>query len=840
MKLENEFNNLLDFSLAMFAKRIGLPIEREIELRVEDAAKLLNYAESLSRRARTSEDRQLCIVICGLLHEHAKVEWQAVNAYVAEILIRLGLNPTARMIHGAGSFNNFRSLGNAFSDLQAYLNVEQHKVNVLGHELVLSGFQKRVWDAITEHRFVGISAPTSAGKSYILVGKIVEELSRGDGQVAFVVPTISLMNQVTRDLKESLTKYNLSDVRVLRSVSERVSRDNKKTVYVLTQERALAALGQDPQRSIFDNLRLLVVDEVQNIERVSNESNERSMILMEVIQEFLSSVKPAKVIFSGPRVSNIRDLVRTWAGEDGFCEVDDLPAVINVTYSFRKIKRSKKVRFSQYIAGAPTRHVDIVDDHSLGTKILRKREYKSDAHRFIQHILGHLEDEGGTIVFSKSSAQATATASALAALRTKSRTNLKLLSLKEYAAETVHPQYALCDVVSKGVVYHHGKMPHHIRHAVEKVFKSGDAKSLVCTSTLMQGVNLPAKNIIIRNPAVGTESLSGYEFANLRGRAGRLMKDFVGRAIVIDDEAFEQEQISLDASVSKDLDYNFRSKFENYRQEILGLLMTSNTVKASSNISAELVTYIRQMILRFGESAGARLEQVGIRVEPEMLARVASDMRSLEVSREVCHSNPFWDPHDLDRLSGLVKAGRIPKIPASPYEGSFSLYGALNVLRKDFKTYFDKYLQLDHDGALRSACSMAETWARGESLRKVIEPANWLVKSEKDVDKRLATVHDKIAFGMTKLLKPVVQLQDPDNQILSYIETGAFDPRVRALMTLGLARETSIRVANEVRDYSFLSDETLDFSRLQKALAVAQRSSSLSEWDVSQLTDLAL
>ncbi|MBB6454872.1 replicative superfamily II helicase [Salirhabdus euzebyi] len=70
---------------------------------------------------------------------------------------------------------------------------------------------------------------------------------------------------------------------------------------------------------------------------------------------------------------------------------------------------------------------------------------------------------------------------------------------------------------------------------------------VVCTTTLMQGVNLPAKNIITRNPnlfikaksAGDNPKLTGYEFSNLRGRAGRLMNDFVGRSIVLDEPAFE-------------------------------------------------------------------------------------------------------------------------------------------------------------------------------------------------------------------------------------------------------------------------------------------------------------
>jgi hypothetical protein len=56
---------------------------------------------------------------------------------------------------------------------------------------------------------------------------------------------------------------------------------------------------------------------------------------------------------------------------------------------------------------------------------------------------------------------------------------------------------------------------------------------MVCTTTLMQGVNLPAQNVIVRTPNLyvkkqyGREpKLSRYEFANLRGRAGLYMKIF--------------------------------------------------------------------------------------------------------------------------------------------------------------------------------------------------------------------------------------------------------------------------------------------------------------------------
>lgn len=91
-----------------------------------------------------------------------------------------------------------------------------------------------------------------------------------------------------------------------------------------------------------------------------------------------------------------------------------------------------------------------------------------------------------------------------------------------YIENSVHKNYSLAECVQKGVAYHHGKMPSHIRVVIEKAFSQLLFKTIVCTTTLMQGVNLPAKNIVARNPNLFTKKsndnakLTGYEFANLR------------------------------------------------------------------------------------------------------------------------------------------------------------------------------------------------------------------------------------------------------------------------------------------------------------------------------------
>ena len=87
--------------------------------------------------------------------------------------------------------------------------------------------------------------------------------------------------------------------------------------------------------------------------------------------------------------------------------------------------------------------------------------------------------------------------------------------------------------IRKGIVYHYGDLPPFVRGGIEELASKGYFKIIACTSTLLQGVNIPAQNIYVYNPSNYTTPLSNLEFWNLVGRAGRMGHDFVGNIILI-------------------------------------------------------------------------------------------------------------------------------------------------------------------------------------------------------------------------------------------------------------------------------------------------------------------
>lgn len=91
----------------------------------------------------------------------------------------------------------------------------------------------------------------------------------------------------------------------------------------------------------------------------------------------------------------------------------------------------------------------------------------------------------------------------------------------------------IIDCLKKGVAFHFGRLPQRIRERVEKLFEDKVIDYIFCTSTLLEGVNLPAKNIFIFSNAIGNSKFSDVDFWNLAGRAGRLSKELSGNIICV-------------------------------------------------------------------------------------------------------------------------------------------------------------------------------------------------------------------------------------------------------------------------------------------------------------------
>ena len=92
-------------------------------------------------------------------------------------------------------------------------------------------------------------------------------------------------------------------------------------------------------------------------------------------------------------------------------------------------------------------------------------------------------------------------------------------------------------LLERGVVVHHGRMPGRLPRLLTEVVEQQLVRIVLATSTLSQGVNLPVETVLVprltRYESGREARMTGREFANLIGRAGRAGVATEGQALVL-------------------------------------------------------------------------------------------------------------------------------------------------------------------------------------------------------------------------------------------------------------------------------------------------------------------
>lgn len=109
----------------------------------------------------------------------------------------------------------------------------------------------------------------------------------------------------------------------------------------------------------------------------------------------------------------------------------------------------------------------------------------------------------------------------------------RLDALANEIKSEIHDTYYLIDLIKKGIAYHVGYLPNYIRNTIEKCYRDHLISVIFCTSTLVEGVNLPADNLFVMSYKNGLSEMSQVDFRNLIGRVGRIQYNLYGNVFII-------------------------------------------------------------------------------------------------------------------------------------------------------------------------------------------------------------------------------------------------------------------------------------------------------------------
>lgn len=437
--------------------------------------------------------------------------------------------------------------------------------------LIFTDSQFELYSKLRNSLEFSFSGPTSMGKSFIIKAFIKKALQNSPPEnLVIIVPTRALITQYVIDLKHEMHelmsqfKYRIA---TNSSIDDVFSQDDFKYILILTPERLISYLSQKSNPAI----GFIFIDEAH---KMASAKDSRSITTYTAIEKAVKRYRNVKLYFASPNVSNPEVFLNLFNrnGQMTF-KTDESPVSQNIFFVDISGEKIHLVISQKLVEIADKSSVELISPNEF---ILKIGSNKSN------------------LIYTNSKDKTITGAYELAEHLNQTDNEKTIDRAIKQIQEYIHPKYHLTDLLRKRVGFHYGKLPQPIRNIIEALYKSGEIKYVFCTSTLLEGVNLPTQNIFILNNKNGPNKLLPIDFWNLAGRAGRLTKELSGNIFCIQHDDCQwndhgiliKNDIELKPTISIKIDKNIR--------KIEKLLLSKDISGTETEI--EILTYIANII----------------------------------------------------------------------------------------------------------------------------------------------------------------------------------------------------------------------------------------------------
>lgn len=511
---------------------------------------IMRFADILSRDINC-EGRNMAYKIISILYPFYKDD-EYYKFICNSVMTKLGNFPSLGLImekDDAGRYDTPELL------LDKQLKEVYQKVP--GTEKIFTDAQYRLFEAIKDSNHFSFSGPTSFGKSFIMdafINYIIDE-RHGVDNIIVLVPTRALINQVSKRLKVEIKHENYR-VMTHPIVPAMYRKDNAKYVFVFTPERMIAYLSEKNNPLI----SYLFIDEAQ---KIIAKKDSRAPLYYQAIS--MAERKSIKLFFASPNIPNSDIFLKLFDKSTDECMVIKEAPVSQNRFFIDFVERKEKM-FTE--SGKD----DVFE--TFGT------------YNNLNELLSYLGSDKKNIVYCNSVEDTINFALSFSKVL-EEKIDPRIDEVIKLIQEYLHKDYYLIDCLKKGIAFHFGKLPQRIREKIEGLYEQKAIDYMFCTSTLLEGVNLPAQNIFILNNTIGLRKFTDVDFWNLAGRAGRLSKELSGNIICVrlDSNKWNVKESDMDMIRKKNIKHvsptilkgedNFYKNLEN---SLLGKPFTKKTV----------------------------------------------------------------------------------------------------------------------------------------------------------------------------------------------------------------------------------------------------------------------
>ena len=599
-------------------------------------------------------------------------------------------------------------------------------------------FQRDFWFEADSNQVISVSAPTAAGKSFIFSKYILKKIeSSHELSVLYIVPSRALISQVEADLKE-VVKESGKKVDLVTLPRNKKQSESEYSIYIFTQERLHFFLNDHPNKK-FD---LAIIDEAHKLT-----DSYRGILLQHAILKLAND--STKIIYATPFSKNPEELLTLHPKVDRKRALYSSAATVNqnIFWLTQAPRRSMHWELTQ-----------VIDEPKRVGEVILKNKPTNQMKRlaFLAYEIG--SKSYGNIVYVNGPADAEKAALLIkdCILTDKNREKLtddELTELAGLCGDTIHRKYALIECLKFGVAFHYGNIPQLIRNKIEELFKKNKITFLICTSTLIEGVNMSCKNIFVRGPRKGIRTMSPMspeDFWNLAGRAGRWGKEFQGNIYCIDTDVVEQwplgppssrEPYTIKTSVSKELT-KVKSLIE---------YLKNNTPRSEfkNHVKDEyLISYLLEA-LKSEQKSDLVFKELSKDDRDELIFELERIYSYIDFEPEIIFKNPGISPFAMNELLDYFKTKKESEL-SSLVPSDVSSYDAVDSYTRLFHR-INKYLAPNAFGSKGRVFMLAllvNKWMRGYSISRLISD-----REERDKRNKLPSIIRQVLTDVEEIAR---------------------------------------------------------------------------------------
>ena len=668
--------------------------------------------------------------------------------------------------------------------------------------------QKKIYEHL-EDSALSFSGPTSIGKSFIMRMFIKQKLVQNyKHNFAIIVPSKALINEITSNLIKELQDLLIQkNYRIVTSAGAIALEQNHNYILVLTPERLLYTLIKYPDLLI----DYVFIDEAHKI----SEKDVRSTFYYKIVDMLIQKANQPKIIFASPNIPNPEVFLKLTSKDETNSISTAYSPVNQLKYMFDYIENQNY----------------IYNDKS------RKFIPISNKLKLSELLLKFFKNNSLTIVYVNAKDRAITMAKNFASTLPNTG-DKELESFSKEIKASIHEDYFLAELVLKGVAFHIGYLPSNIRQKLESLYRDKKIKLLFCTSTLVEGVNLPADNLFITSYKRGGRNFSQVDFKNLIGRVGRIGYNLYGHVFFVRmDENLSKNTYTnmiIEDVPNQQLSIVSELNFEDKKYIVDNLLIgniefSKEQFKSKNDIIRKFALILLRDIMKNRHS---------------MVRKYFSDVLNAEKENQIkeIFSKQEAQPDDdintsVDQTNQLIKAIKeglkYPSLNNEERADYNEVLDFLNKLNKIFK--WEIYEEdLSNQNQLRLYATLLCQWIEGKGLqnltnsaitnargrmygpypRKVREDGKLKFYDDTDLHKNLVigdtlqAIESVILFSFanyflkfSECYKKIHNLKDMQNDWYEYVEYGTTNPLSIMLQKYGFSRETALYIKQNHTEY---------------------------------------